>query len=100
MHGITNYIFVDDDKHIISEIGFLDDLPAENYCGQLSVDLKTTITCYKEVCVLDYVKARAAEQRNGAVAVGQKCPFCEGTGNTGSRVVSGYCRECNGAGHF
>ena len=100
MHGITNYIFVDDDKHIVSEIGFLDDLPAENYCGQLSVDLKTTITCYKEVCVLDYVKARDAEQRNGAVAVGQPCPRCAGSGrvefNSGRRYP---CGLCNGSGH-
>ena len=110
MHGITNYIFVDDDKHIVSEIGFLDDLPAENYCGQLSVDLKTTITCYKEVCVLDYVKARVAEQRNGAEAggsglssvskpnLGEPCPHCKGKATINRKWYATTCGYCHGWG--
>ena len=100
MHGITNYIFVDEDKHIVSEIGFLDDEPAENFCGQLSVDLKVTITCYKEVCVSNYesVDERSPTLRE-AVAPKQPCPQCAGSGrvqfNSGRRYP---CGKCNGTG--
>ena len=53
MDLLDNYIFLDNDRRMIDSAGLRDEEAAEDRCIDLAKGLGETVTCYKEICVID-----------------------------------------------
>lgn len=52
-YGLEDYIFVDDEDHVLEEFGLGSDEVAEQKCVELAQKHNKTVACYKSICIID-----------------------------------------------
>ena len=73
-----------------------------NVCGRVYELKIDAVYCHPDITQVWEGDSpdRAAEHRNEAVAVGQSCPSCDGSGYYQHNIHRGKCLKCNGTGQL